>query len=37
MAQMVSIGLAVAGNTYLAVVMGVLIGRFSASRAPEDN
>jgi voltage-gated potassium channel len=37
MAQMVSIGLAVAGNTYLAVVMGVLIGRFSASRTPEDN
>jgi len=36
MAQMVSIGLAVAGNSYLAIVMGLLIGRFSTSRTHDD-
>lgn len=36
MAQMVSIGLAVAGNTYLAIVMGVLIGRFGLRHSPGE-
>ena len=32
-ARMLSVGLAVVGPLYLAVVMGVLIGRFSADNA----
>ena len=36
-AQMVSIALAVAGNSYLAIVMGVLIGRFSNRNGGDDD
>ncbi|TVS07597.1 MAG: two pore domain potassium channel family protein [Cyanobium sp. PLM2.Bin73] len=35
-AQMVSIALAVAGNSYLAIVMGLLIGRFSNRSDGDD-
>jgi hypothetical protein len=35
-AQMVSIALAVAGNSYLAIVMGLLIGRFSMRSSDGD-
>jgi len=36
-AQMLSIALAVAGNSYLAIVLGVLIGRFSNRNGGDDD
>jgi hypothetical protein len=35
-AQMVSIALAVAGNSYLAIVLGLLIGRFSVRNSQDE-